>query len=124
MLHGLLSGGGKRAARDIAEALTGEHPIFRFEPYRGQSSAYVVDTMHTVLHFYFNTDSFSDCVIQAVNQGGDADTTGALAAMLAGATYGLAAIPKKWLAKLDRAIAAEIRQQVPDLLAIAARPAL
>jgi ADP-ribosyl-[dinitrogen reductase] hydrolase len=120
MLHGVLSGGGKAAARDIAEALIGEHPAFRFAPYRGQSSAYVVDTMHTVLHFYFNTESFSDCVIEAVNQGGDADTTGALAAMLAGATYGLAAVPKKWINKLDKTIAAEVRQQVPDLLAIAA----
>ncbi len=123
MLHSVLSGGGKRAARDIAEALIGEHPVFRFAPYRGQSSAYVVDTMQTVLHFYFNTDSFSDCVIQAVNQGGDADTIGALAAMLTGATYGLAAIPKKWLDRLDRTIVAEVRQQVPDLLAIAAGPA-
>jgi ADP-ribosyl-[dinitrogen reductase] hydrolase len=122
MLQGLLSGGGKQAARDIAEAMIGEYPVFRFAPYRGQSSAYVVDTMQTVLHFYFTTESFSDCVIQAVNQGGDADTTGALAAMLAGATYGLAEVPKKWLGKLDRTVAAEIRQQVPDLLAISAAP--
>lgn len=120
MLHAVLSGGGKQAARDIAEALIGDHPVFRFAPYRGQSSAYVVDTVHTVLHFYFTTELFSDCVIQTVNQGGDADTTGALAAMLAGATYGLAEVPKKWLGKLDRTVAAEIRQQVPDLLAIAA----
>lgn len=120
MLHAVLAGGGKEAARDVTEALIGQYPVFRFAPYRGQSSAYVVDTMHTVLHFYFATESFSDCVIQAVNQGGDADTIGALAAMLAGATYGLAAVPKKWLNKLDRTIAAEIRQQVPDLLAIAA----
>jgi ADP-ribosylglycohydrolase len=88
----------------------GEHPAFRFAQYRGQSSAYVVDTMHTVLHFYFNTESFSDCVIEAVNQGGDADTVGALAAILAGATYGLAAAPKKWINKLDRTVAAEVRQ--------------
>jgi ADP-ribosyl-[dinitrogen reductase] hydrolase len=59
-------------------------------------------------------------VIEAVNQGGDADTAGALAAMLARATYGLAAVPKKWINKLDRTIAAEVRQQVPDLLAIPA----
>jgi len=120
MLHGVLSGGGKAAARDIAEALIGEDPAFRFAPYRGQSSAYVVDTMHTVLHFRFNTESFSDCVIEAVIQGGDADTAGALAAMLAGATFGLAAVPKKWINKLDKTIAAEVRQQVPDLLAIPA----
>lgn len=43
--------------------------------------------------------------------------------MLTGATYGLAAIPKKWLDRLDRTIVAEVRQQVPDLLAIAAGPA-
>ena len=118
MLHALLSGGGKPAARNIAEGLVGVHPVFRFAPYRGQSSAYVVDTLQTVLHFYFDTDSFSDCVIQAVNQGGDADTTGALAAMLAGATYGPAAMPAKWLNQLDRSVAAEIRRQVPDLLAM------
>ena len=74
--------------------------------------------MQTVLHFYLGTQSFADCVIQTVNQGGDADTTGALAGMLAGATYGLAAIPAGWLAKLDREVATEIRGQVPRLLAI------
>ena len=41
--------------------------------------------------------------------------------MLAGATYGLDAIPKKWLARLDRKVTAEIRAQVPQLLAIAGR---
>jgi ADP-ribosyl-[dinitrogen reductase] hydrolase len=123
MLHGLLSGQGKSAARVIADALIERHRVFHFEPYHGGSSGFVVDTMQTVLHFYFNTDSFSDCVIQTVNQGGDADTTGALAAMLAGATYGLAKIPAAWLARLDRRVAAEIREQVPKLLAIRARPA-
>ncbi len=43
--------------------------------------------------------------------------------MLAGATYGLAAIPKKWLNTLERMVVAEVRQQVSDLLAIAARSA-
>ena len=80
--------------------------------------------MQTVLHFYFNTDSFADCVIQTVNQGGDADTTGALAAMLAGATYGLEAIPATWLSRLDSRITAEIRDQMPKPPAIAACSAL
>ncbi len=124
MLHGLLSGGGKRTVREVADALIDRHRSFRFEPYQGQSSGYIIDTLQTVLHFYFGTDSFADCVIQTVNQGGDADTTGALAATLAGATYGMAAIPASWLVKLDRKVAAEIREQVPKLLAIAARPIL
>jgi ADP-ribosyl-[dinitrogen reductase] hydrolase len=122
MLHGLLCAGDKRAVREIADALIERHRVFRFEPYQGHSSGYIADTMQTVLHFYFGTDSFAECVIQTVNQGGDADTTGALAAMLAGATYGMAAIPASWLIKLDRKVAAEIREQVPKLLAIAARP--
>lgn len=74
--------------------------------------------MQTVLHFYLRTQSFADCLIQTVNQGGDADTTGALAGMLAGATYGLAALPAGWLAKLDLDVASEIRRQAPLLLAL------
>jgi hypothetical protein len=36
----------------------------------------------------------------------------------------MAAIPATWLVKLDRKVAAKIREQVPKLLAIAARPVL
>ena len=120
MLHALLSGEGRGGAHAIADELVQSHRSFKFEPYRGQSSAYVVDTMQTVLHHYFSTDNFTDCVIATVNQGGYADTTGALGAMLAGATDGLAAIPKRWLERLDRAAGTEIRQQVPRLLALSA----
>ncbi len=121
MTQALLAGGGKTAARAKADALAKAHPELCFEPYPGKSSAYVVETMQTVLHCYFATNSFADCLVETVNQGGDADTTGALAGMLAGASYGLAAIPQDWLARLDRKVAAEIRQQVPQLLALSAR---
>jgi ADP-ribosyl-[dinitrogen reductase] hydrolase len=120
MLQALLLGQGNEAARKLTDALAMRHPELRFEPYSGLCSAYVVETMQTVLHFYFNTGSFADCLITTVNQGGDADTTGALAGMLAGATYGLEDIPKEWLGKLDRKIAAEIRDQVPKLLGLTA----
>jgi ADP-ribosyl-[dinitrogen reductase] hydrolase len=119
MLHVLLAGEGRERARAIADALVARHRAFGFTPYRGQASAYVVDTMQTVLHYYFATASFADCVIATVNQGDDADTTGALAAMLAGATFGTAAIPKRWLDRLDRNVVAAIRDQVPKLLALA-----
>ncbi|MBF0323744.1 MAG: ADP-ribosyl-[dinitrogen reductase] hydrolase [Alphaproteobacteria bacterium] len=118
MVHALLSGGGMKGARAVATALVDEHKTFRFENFRGQSSAYVVDTMQTVLHHYFITDSFADCVTQTVNYGGDADTTGAIAGMLAGACYGVGDIPKAWLSKLDKHVAEEIRAQVPKLIAL------
>lgn len=120
MLQTLLAGQGQTAARVIADDLVQAHRIFGFTPYRGPATAYVVDTLRTVLHYYFVTGSFTDCLIATVNQGDDADTTGALAGMLAGATYGLAAIPKRWLDRLDRETVAAIRGQVPKLLELAA----
>jgi ADP-ribosyl-[dinitrogen reductase] hydrolase len=120
MMHALLASEDKGAMRRVADALVDEHRVFSFTPNSGLSSAFVVDTMQTVLHFYFQTDTFAECVVKTVNQGGEADTTGALAAMLAGATYGMSDIPRGWLGRLDRAVAAEIREQVPKLLAIAA----
>lgn len=119
MVQALLLGHGKHAAHEKAHALRHSWPALDFEHYDGKCSAYVLETMTTVLHFYFATDTFKDCLIRTVNQGGDADTTGAIAGMLAGATYGLASIPQDWLAKLDPKVAAEIRAQVPALLSIA-----
>jgi ADP-ribosyl-[dinitrogen reductase] hydrolase len=116
MVQALLAGEGMKAVRAEARALVDKHRTFRFDRYHGLSSAYIVDTMQTVLHYYFLTDHFADCVIQTVNQGGDADTTGALAGMLAGATYGARDIPSAWLKKLDRKVAEEIRGQVRGLL--------
>jgi ADP-ribosyl-[dinitrogen reductase] hydrolase len=118
MMQALLTGQGKEALRSMADALQRRCPALAFEPYDGKSSAYVAETMQTVLHFYFDTASFAECLIATVNQGGDADTTGAIAGMLAGATYGLTAIPREWLNRLDRRVATEIRAQVPQLLAL------
>lgn len=52
------------------------------------------------------TNSYSGCVLKAVNLGGDTDTIAAVAGGLAGALYGLEAIPEKWLSPL--ALKAEI----------------
>ncbi|NJL50240.1 MAG: ADP-ribosyl-[dinitrogen reductase] hydrolase [Blastochloris sp.] len=118
MVHGLLQGLGRDIVRKEADDLASRHRAFRLEPYPGQCSAFIVDTMQTVLHHYLCAESFADCVVQTVNQGGDADTTGALAGMLAGATYGLDAIPPRWLARLNRDTADAIRAQAPRLLAM------
>ncbi len=122
MVRRLVLGGGVRDVRDEANALVARHRPFKFQPYRGLSTAFVVDTVQTVLHHYFQTDSVESCVVETVNQGGDADTTGAIAGMLAGATYGVETIPSRWLRKLDRKVYDEICAQVDGLLARA--PAL
>ena len=99
-------------------ALISAHPQFEFKPYPGKASAYIVETVQTVLHCFLNTSSFEDCLIATVNQGGDADTTGALAGMLAGAHYGLAAIPERWLQALDQQVVREITAQTRELLVL------
>jgi ADP-ribosyl-[dinitrogen reductase] hydrolase len=117
MVRILVAGGNREDCRVVADALVAQFPVFAFEPYPGKASAYVVETLQTVLFHYFATDSFETCLVKTVNCGGDADTTGAIAGMLAGACYGVDAIPERWLDRLDRDCVEEIRRQVNGLLA-------
>ncbi len=119
MVQQLLNGRGMAASRALADDLVARHPQFRFEPYPGRASGYIVDTMQTVLHDFFSTTRFADCLIAVVNRGEDADTTGAIAGMLAGALYGVAAIPPAWLKKLEHSVVNEIEAQVDALLGLA-----
>jgi ADP-ribosyl-[dinitrogen reductase] hydrolase len=96
-----------RLRRQADDTVT-RFPTFRYAPYHGLATAYVVDTMQTVLHFLFTTSSFEECVVATVNQGGDADTTGAIVGAIAGAYYGLEGLPREWLRKLDPDVRAEL----------------
>lgn len=86
-----------------AHPLAALHPEFKFRAIRQSSnpSGYIVDTMQAVFQSFFDTDDFQSGLIDVVNRGGDADTTGAIAGMLAGALYGLDEIPEVWLKTLD-----------------------
>ncbi|NTV12269.1 MAG: hypothetical protein HGA47_16100, partial [Zoogloea sp.] len=109
---------GMRACRTVVEQLIAEYPVFRFDPYPGRASGYVVDTLQTVLHFFFTHHNFEDAMTGAVNRGDDADTTGALVGMLAGAKCGALALPRVWLDKVDREIVQAIIMQTHALLEI------
>jgi ADP-ribosyl-[dinitrogen reductase] hydrolase len=104
----------------LTRELVAAFPTFRFNHYRGGASAYVVDTLQTVFHYLFSTAEFEECLIGVVNQGGDADTTGAIAGMIAGAFYGLDAIPNRWLKKLHPAVRSEVEEQADALLRLSA----
>lgn len=112
----LIDGQDAAACREVADGLVGRFAEFAYDPYPGRASGYIVDTVQTVLHHFFNSDSVESCLVATVNQGGDADTTGALAGMLAGAKYGVDGIPQRWLQRLDSAVAAQIRSQANALL--------
>ncbi len=119
MVRSLLLGGDIKSCRNEANRLIAQHPEFRFDPYPRRASGYIVDTVQTVLHYFFRSDSFESCVTQVVNRGDDADTTGALAGMLCGAAYGADDIPGYWLKKLNKDVARDITAQTDALLNIA-----
>ncbi|MBT1071915.1 ADP-ribosyl-[dinitrogen reductase] hydrolase [Pelotalea chapellei] len=116
LLHLALSGASKNRLRRRVDNLTEEFPAFSFTPYHGLASGYVVDTLQTVFHWFFKGRSFEECLVGTVNQGGDADTTGAICGMLAGAYYGMEGIPARWIKKLDQKVLAELEQVTPLLL--------
>lgn len=120
MVQHLVRDGSMNACHSEANRLIARHGQFRFIPYPGRASAFIVDTVQTVLNGFFLTRDFESCLIEVVNRGDDADTTGALAGMLAGALYGPDAIPAAWLNKLDREIVDEIERQVDMLTALSA----
>ena len=111
MVQQAMTGASRETLKTIADDLVKNHRTFRYRPYLGNSTAYVVDTMQTVLHYFFNSSSFEECLIGVVNQGGDADTTGAVAGMIAGAFYGMGGIPRRWLRRLDHVV----REEATDL---------
>jgi len=67
-----------------------------------RSRGYVVDTLEAALWCLLNTDSYKDCVLKAINLGGDTDTIAAIAGGLAGIYYGLESIPQDWIDKIAR----------------------
>ena len=82
----------------------------------------------TCLYLLLTTDSFEDALVEVVNMGGDADTAGAILGALAGAHYGLDAIPDRWLTGLRNRSGIDLRARalacrsaeglaIPDLVA-------
>jgi ADP-ribosyl-[dinitrogen reductase] hydrolase len=94
---------------------------FRQRPRRENPSGWVVETLQAVLQSLLDTGSFEECLVDVTNRGGDADTTGAIAGMLAGALYGGEALPPRWLKALDPAMRAACGQQARQLVAATGR---
>lgn len=79
-----------------------------------RGTGYCVDSLEASLWCFFNTDNFEAAVLRAANLGDDADTTAAITGQIAGAYYGVAAIPPAWLAPL--AMRDEIEEMAIKLL--------
>jgi ADP-ribosyl-[dinitrogen reductase] hydrolase len=118
LLRDVLAGADAAAQARRIEAFVGVQPAFAFRPYPGRASGYVVDTVQTVLHCFTSHSDFEAAVTAAVNLGDDADTTGALVGMLAGARCGAHGLPGRWLGRLSRTVVQDITDQASALVAL------
>jgi ADP-ribosyl-[dinitrogen reductase] hydrolase len=61
-----------------------------------QNSGWVQHTLESVIWGLMTTNNFENALIKVVNLGNDADTAGTVLGALAGAAYGIKAIPPRW----------------------------
>jgi ADP-ribosylglycohydrolase len=88
----------KPLLREIDEIASGSFK--RREPPEIQGTGYVVKSLEAALWAFYKSNSFEEGCLLAVNLGDDADTTGAVYGKLAGAFYGVEAIPKSWRSRI------------------------
>lgn len=65
-----------------------------------RSSGYVAHSLEAALWSVSRTRSFRDAILLAANLADDADTVAAITGQLAGALYGVSAIPSEWRARV------------------------
>ncbi len=89
-------------ACDDADLPAALRAVIREAPTKGRgdlpNTGWVRHTLESAVWGLLTTDSFAEAVVQVVNLGDDADTAGAVVGALAGAAYGLEAIPAAWRA--------------------------
>jgi ADP-ribosyl-[dinitrogen reductase] hydrolase len=65
------------------------------------NSGYVVSTLQASLYYALTAEGFEEAVVDAVNNGGDTDTVGAVTGAIAGARFGAPEIPNRWTTEVD-----------------------
>ncbi|MCK9580846.1 MAG: ADP-ribosylglycohydrolase family protein [Methanoregula sp.] len=72
-----------------------------YDEYMPDPSLDSVLCSHAALHSFMHAKSLEQAILSAVNLGGDADTVGACCGALAGAYWGLGAVPVRWSRDLE-----------------------
>lgn len=95
-------------AAAVFAAATLDYPAVR-------SGGFVLETITAALWSLLHENSAEEVIVRAAMMGDDADTTAAVAGALAGAAYGVEAIPQRWRSVLHGS--AEIEALAHQLLA-------
>ena len=59
------------------------------------------NSVPTAIYCFLTNPNFEEAVVYAVSLGGDADAIGAMTEAIAGAYWGVEAIPQRWRNKID-----------------------
>lgn len=65
------------------------------------SQGKALETLVSVIQCFLSTDDFEEALVKVINLGGDTDTAGCVLGGLAGAYYGMGAIPVRWVEALQ-----------------------
>ena len=96
-LYKILSGDTKESIEGICKEWQG---LSRTPVDEIHGTGYAPESLKAAVWSFVTTDSFHDAILTAVNLGDDADTTAAICGQMAGAYYGIDAIPQSWKDKL------------------------
>jgi ADP-ribosylglycohydrolase len=94
-----LSGGNKDEIKSIHDDWQN---LATFPPESVQGTGFAPESLRAAMWAFLSTKSFEEAILAAVNLGDDADTTAAICGQVAGAFYGVGAIPEHWLRRLYR----------------------
>ncbi len=120
MLHAAFRGEGLEGMEARAGRLVAEWPQFEYGGRVVENpSGYIVDTLQAVFQGLFAGGGFEETVVGVVNRGGDADTTGGIVGMLAGALWGVGGVPRRWVRGLEAGVVEECEGQVRGLMGAA-----
>jgi len=73
-----------------------------YDHYFPEPSLDAVLCSHAALYCFMRSKTLEHAILSAINLGGDADTIGACCGALAGACWGLDAIPYRWTTELEK----------------------
>ncbi|WP_345790753.1 ADP-ribosyl-[dinitrogen reductase] hydrolase [Parazoarcus communis] len=105
MVQAALDGRGMPGVMACMRRLVATHPAFDPAGWRCDNpSGYIVDTLRAVFQAFEAEDGFQRTLVDIVNRGGDADTTGAIGGMILGALCGADALPAQWTQGLRKTI--------------------
>ena len=106
MVSDMCRGSSRAAAFRHARSLCTNNEVHAvlgsYDQYDPDPSLDSVLCSHAALHSFMHAKSAEMAILSAVNLGGDADTVGACTGALAGAYWGLDALPQRWREGLER----------------------